>query len=218
MHLKIRKKFVRVGVSANVENALVKSLVPRELFMVNTVNVIQIYVQREAMECHAVAKNMAIAYAMVLVNALQECLLIIIYRYFSLFQRSFTGHITRSKIKIWIRSHIKGWEDEQCSCSTDDSLCVNPAVITTDGSIPKPCSGHGDCKCGECECWELGEKLGTACYMFLWIWAVNLWSEKLIDSLLWRFLQWWLLRTIQQPVWKTRRLCQVYICSLSQFY
>ena len=72
MHQKIRRKFVRVGVSANVENVLVKNLVPRELFMVNTVNVILIYVQKEVMECHVAVKNMAIASVTVLANVLQE--------------------------------------------------------------------------------------------------------------------------------------------------
>ena len=72
MRQKIRKRFVRVGVSVNVENALAKSLVPRELFMVNTVNVILIYVQKEVMECHVAVKNMAIASVTVLANVLQE--------------------------------------------------------------------------------------------------------------------------------------------------
>ena len=72
MRRKIRKKFVPVGVSVNVENVLVKSLAPREPFTVNTASVTRIYVQKEVMECHVVVKNMAIASVMELANVPQE--------------------------------------------------------------------------------------------------------------------------------------------------
>ena len=72
MHRKIRKKFVPVGASVNVENVLVKSLVPKEPFMVNIASATLIYAQKEVMECHVVVKNMEIAYVMVLANVPQE--------------------------------------------------------------------------------------------------------------------------------------------------
>ena len=72
MHRKIRKKFVPVGVNVNVENVLVKSLVPRELFMVNIASATLIYVQKVVMECHVVVKNMEIVSVMVLANVPQE--------------------------------------------------------------------------------------------------------------------------------------------------
>ena len=72
MHRKIRKKFVPVGVNVNVENVLVKSLVPKEPFMVNIANATLIYVQKVVMECHVVVKNMEIVSVMVLANVPQE--------------------------------------------------------------------------------------------------------------------------------------------------
>ena len=43
---------------------------------------------------------------------------------------------------------ITGWDDDDCSCSTDKSACR--------GENGQDCNGHGSCVCGECKCVSKG--------------------------------------------------------------
>lgn len=51
-----------------------------------------------------------------------------------------------------------GWIGPDCSCKNTTKTCIAP----NDNKI---CSGHGDCECGECKCYDLdeGRYSGTYC-------------------------------------------------------